>query len=603
MNRTSKTKGLAPTSTLAKSVRRSLATAAFASILFGAGAFSHGDDWDYTQPISAGNLKYNNIVEFGSNTELQIAVSGGQNVTFGTPGAHSGSIAAIPFYIYSSDGIVNPDAVDRSTLNVKLTGNGTIRFGSNGGSNVVGGNDGWEITGNHSLTTDENIHFICGGDGGTGANGGAGHLKLNNSGIEPILTRLGGTLTLGGNGGDKGCGTGGSGGAGLLELLGDSALQTKGTLTLGGNGGNGKLSTGSGGNGTLKLNNSGNNPIQTILNGDLFLGGNGGLSTESLGGLGGEGRLEISGGSNLLLKGTVLIGGNGGNDRNGGNGTLTMTHAAAYATFENDVTLGGRGGIGGNDALGTVTISNGTLAMTGDNTMTLRGATSNFTMTGGSFKSSIDSVTGIGVTVAANTFDLKDSATLAFDMTDAVAGATPYLTLNGTNFSNNIGSQYFDILLADGKMLDQGTYTLIHTNATIVSTGTIKINGHDDVRIMTALDLQKNGQNLDLTVGTLQNTTVTWTGRESSIWNSLGGKNWTGFVNGKAVTQFYTGDSILFDNSTTNKTVNVHSALEVDTMTVTGRNYSFNVNLDRGGSISANLFTNTENATIIVTKK
>ncbi len=292
--------------------------------------------------------------------------NGGMNVSGAVTLANSGAGIAV--------GVGGSGGSGGNGLDVTGLVSGNIATGGTRATGVLaqslgggGGNGGMNISGAVSLTKDTG-GAVAVGIGGFGGGGGTGNTVS--------LTRAGDTVTTGANSdGVVAQSIGGGGGNGAMNVSGALALSTSGTalaasLGLGGFGGDG----GAAGNVTLDL--SGDVRAlgvgrAVVMEEDgivrrLLEDGSNGVLAQSVGGAGGNGGLNISGGIALDVSNngsshslTLGVGGFGGAGGNAGTATLDVTAGEVIAIGDHRFgigaqSIGGGGGNGGMNIAGGV---------------------------------------------------------------------------------------------------------------------------------------------------------------------------------------------------------------------------------------------------------
>ncbi|KQW78785.1 autotransporter outer membrane beta-barrel domain-containing protein [Brevundimonas sp. Root1279] len=350
--------------------------------------------------------------------------NGGFNITAGISGAQSaagnvgvgiggggGAGGDGGVVIGNINGDVGTDGADSAAVLVQSVGGG----GGNGGFNVSGGVSG-------SQTAAGNLMVGVGGYGGGGGDGGAvsgtftgdvvtegdrssgvTYQSLGGGGGNGAFNITGGVAIAGSGGGtgNIGVGVGGFGGDGgdgstvNASITGDISTQgvdAWGALvqSVGGGGGNGGfnitggLSASAGMNGTLGFGLGGfgggggdAGDVTGYLTGDVQTQGDGsyGAMLQSLGGSGGNGGFNVTGGLSLSVNGnpavTIGIGvggfGGGGGDAGSVTGSVTGDYITRGANADGVTaqSLGGGGGNGGLNVSGNVALSSGTAGTVG----------------------------------------------------------------------------------------------------------------------------------------------------------------------------------------------------------------------------------------------
>ncbi|MBW8780616.1 MAG: autotransporter-associated beta strand repeat-containing protein [Verrucomicrobia bacterium] len=311
-----------------------------------------------------------------------------------------------------------------------------------------------------------------------------------------------------------------------------------GTLTL-----SGIATSGSSGTQTLTFNNVG-----SVTDSGVIGGGTGTLAVTQAGAgtttLTGTntytGATSITGGT-LLLSGTGSINGTSGITINGSGAKFAQTSSVAV-TPAITVTQGTLDGTG---TVGDVTMGNGTGAFlaNGNGIATTKLTLNSLTFTGG-----------------ASTINLRFDGTLGFSVTNALTTAGT-ITVNSTGFAWANGTTYNIISYGGGSAVSLSNFASGSLGLTSRQSGTWGMTG----------------TNLTLSVA---GDSPKWTGVQSSEWttNTIGGSsNWK-LITGGTVTDYIASDTVLFDDSATNKTVDLSTASVAPTSVIfnnsTGNDYT-----------------------------
>ena len=204
-------------------------------------------------------------------------------------------------------------------------------------------------------------------------------------------------------------------------------------------------------------------------------------------------------------------------------------------------------------------------------------------------------LSGIGTTISAGgAIILQEGSSLEFDLSSAAHEDT-MLSLTGANVA-----VLSDIVAVLNPTLTSGQYiTLVDTNiaGAVANAGDLYVDGElyapeRGGSVMYGLSASPDdSQLLFRAVSGLGTTTpdspLLWTGIENNRWDINTSKNWDGIVNEINVKTFINGDTVVFDNTAnrTNRNVTLaENLLRVNSMTVSGSDYVFNM---ATGSIEA----------------
>lgn len=230
-----------------------------------------------------------------------------------------------------------------------------------------------------------------------------------------------------------------------------------------------------------------------------------------------------------------------------GSGGLTKTGAGSL-TLSGEVTFAG-----------DITVSNGTLKVLNLNTaaalITIRngqmvaiGSASNASIT-------VDGASSIGVNSTANagTLTARNLTLVSGAALHCTVDETPDFIISGT--LTTAGSNRIDLLVAEP--LPVGVYPLIDYTNAIGGTGFSAFNATLPTAPRTYSYLTNNlaDTRIDLVVAPSHgNTNLIWTGAANNQWNRNNTANWRDAHNASV---FINGDSVLFDDSTSNTAINI----------------------------------------------
>ncbi|WP_185829160.1 autotransporter outer membrane beta-barrel domain-containing protein [Sphingomonas ginkgonis] len=266
----------------------------------------------------------------------------------GGGGGHSGDVS-----LTLNGGATTNDLDRAAAITTHAFSNGIIVQSLGGG----GGNGGFNVTGGASFagTGAGGVNIGIGGSGGAGGYAMAAKADISGytrtSGDESVAIL---TQSIGGGGGNGGFSV-----TGGLTVAGTGS----GTLNIGigGAGGTG----GKAGDATLKVNAGIVDPAQQLI--AAVTGGDhsDAVVVQSLGGGGGNGGFNVTGGINIAGSGSgggnIGIGGMGGDGGMAGNATADITGGIATSGFDSDgvivQSIGGGGGNGGFDVSGTLSVA------------------------------------------------------------------------------------------------------------------------------------------------------------------------------------------------------------------------------------------------------
>jgi len=444
-----------------------------------------------------------------------------------------------------SNGTLTLSAGGTGTLNA-----GTITFGAVGnGTSANGVNGTININGANLVLTGDITSALT--NGIINLSGGTLNMQGHNIGVGSAITlnAAAGTLenvaTINGAGGLTTTGTG----AQVLNLLGTNSYTGNTTIGAGGTvivGTATAMGTGAGGlivnGGTLDLNGF----SQSVVG----LSGTGGVITNN----------GVSAPVTLTANGTNGTGNFAGVIQNGtssvalsltGSGTLRLTSAS-------NQTYTGATNINSGSTL-TIANINSTTAVTDNGTLAANGTVGSIALDSGA------SLTA-GPVVSSNTTGSLNGTTLTvgpggaslnFLLTSAVA--FDHLALSSTATLNGPLAVNATI----GASLASGTYNILSASALTINgntiTPTITVGGGGLTRVSASL--QETLTQIQLVVnGSPAN--LTWTGAaDTTSWDVVTHANWTSTAPIDP-THFYNQDSVTFDNSSSNLTVNLVGTIQ-----------------------------------------
>ena len=312
--------------------------------------------------------------------------------------------------------------------------------------------------------------------------------------------------------------------------------------------------------------------------GTLALGG--GISSAASG----TRTFAFQGSGNIFVSGAISNGSAATfNVTKSGAGNLTLASANTFSgsvtNFGGTLALAANGSISNsanifvtNGAVLDVSQAGGGFVLNTGQTLTGNGVvTGAVTCASGS---TISPGNGVGTLSFSNSLALPGNATCQFDLVNATTegGGTNDEMLVAGNL-NLSGTNIVSVNPLVG-VLASGRYTVIRyagaltggaTNFTVVFTGV-------PPQAALAVDTSIAGE-IDLAVSAFPGN-LAWRGDgAANLWNSGGASNW---FDGAALNQFFPGDSVTFDNTSTNPTVNLSGTLAPGLVTVNGTsNYTF----------------------------
>ncbi len=247
-----------------------------------------------------------------------------------------------------------------------------------------------------------------------------------------------------------------------------------------------------------------------------------------------------------------------------GTGTLTLNGNSIYA--------------------GTTTISNGMLRVNGSidgNTVTVvsgaklagSGALNGgVTVNSGGIISPGAGIGSAGTLTVGNGLSIT-TATLSFDLSSSPSSGNDKILMNNGTLTMS-GTQTFQFNLLSGA-LGNGTYSLIEgaTNNT-ASSVTLANNLPSGARQTFVMQRPSSGAStgyVALVVSGSPAANLIWQGTNSSAWD-IATTNW---LNGVVADRFYTIDSVLFDDSSTNGTVSLIGALQPGSLLVSNNSLTY----------------------------
>ena len=303
--------------------------------------------------------------------------------------------------------------------------------------------------------------------------------------------------------------------------------------------------------GIISRHNSGGNT--------LYLGALSGDATSTYGGGGfAGGDTCVVGGLNLdtVFAGVITNTVNTNRFIKIGSGTLTLSGNSIFAgtTTVSNGTLRVNGSIGGN----TVTIVSGgklsgTGALNGGVTVVSGGAISPGAGTGSA-----------GTLTVGNGLSLT-TPTLYFDLSSSPSGGNDKISMNGGALTMS-GTQTFQFNLLSGA-LGNGTYSLIEGAATNTASVTLANNlpsGSRQTFTMSRPSSATATGYVALVVSGSPAANLIWQGTNGSIWDTAT----TNWFNGVAADRFYTIDSVIFNDTSTNGTVSLAGAMQPGSLLV-----------------------------------
>jgi autotransporter-associated beta strand protein len=312
--------------------------------------------------------------------------------------------------------------------------------------------------------------------------------------------------------------------------------------------------------------------------GTLALGG--GISSAASG----TRTFAFQGSGNIFVSGAISNGSAATfNVTKSGAGNLTLASANTFSgsvtNFGGTLALAANGSISNsanifvtNGAVFDVSQVSGGFVLNAGQTLTGNGVvTGAVTCASGS---TISPGNGVGTLSFSNSLALPGNATCQFDLVNATTegGGTNDEMLVAGNL-NLSGTNIVSVNPLVG-VLASGRYTVIRyagaltggaTNFTVVFTGV-------PPQAALAVDTSIAGE-IDLVVSAFPGNLV-WRGDgAANLWNSGSASNW---FDGAALNQFFPGDSVTFDNTSANSTVNLSGTLAPGLVTVNGTsNYVF----------------------------
>jgi fibronectin-binding autotransporter adhesin len=501
-----------------------------------------------------------------------------------------------------------------STGTMTMTGHAIFTNSRAGGANVIGGGWGWGggVGGHGTLTMTGSSQFIANsreiwiGQGTSGARDSEGNVTLSDNASMSVLGnwfivgRDGGTGTLTVNGGTV---TRSGGGYFALGVWGDSTNESTGTINLNGGtilcGGDLVLGFSTGSKANFNLNGG---TVQASYVGSNYWGGTAAVSNLNFNG----GILQPSGPSGNFVGSTVTLNVQtngakidtnnfditinkaftpdatytGGGLTKLGSGKLTLRAANTYtgattvsggslilnATSDvntsSGITINGTGAkfIQNNASTAvtpTVTVTNGTLDGTGTvNTVVVGNSATNVIAHG-------DSGTG-SLTIGSLTF--SGSATVAFNPIDQYTPGINTTTIT-TNGVKNIKVN------ATRTTWDPVTYNLMSYTGAIGGSGF----GAFDLGTITGLSTRQSPTLLNpdgYIAVQITGANPVWTGAYNSNWTTAtipDPFNWSATTGDP---QFLAGDTVIFDDTASNTSVDIYDADVAPTRAIFSNNYN-----------------------------
>ncbi|MBW8780515.1 MAG: autotransporter-associated beta strand repeat-containing protein [Verrucomicrobia bacterium] len=512
--------------------------------------FLGGDNSGYSGTFTIQN-NGNSVVRFSAATSGSANAQWVDNQGTATRASLNFSDGTIKFGSFTGTGNIANQGGGVNTMEVGALGlsnsfTGTITSTSGTLNMTKVGTGAWTLSGSNNyggVTTVQNGSLIAGASALVSTNGALGNaasaIALGDatsigSNLSPSLLTGGAftvarAITVGSsNTATTGVYTIGGNTANSSTLSGATTLNQNlsvtqvsgGTLTL-----SGTATSGSSGTQTLTFNNVG-----SVTGSGVIGGGTGTLAVTQAGAgtttLTGTstytGATSVTGGT-LLLSGTGSINGTSGITINGSGSKFVQTSSVASTPA---ITLT-QGTLDGTGTVGDVTMGNGTGAILANG----NGITTT--------KLTLSSLTFIG---GASTINLRFDGTLGFSVTNALTTAGT-ITVNSTGFAWANGTTYNIVSYGGGSSVSASNFANGSLGLTSRQSGTWGTNG-TNVTLAIAGDAPK------------------WTGAQSSDWttNTIGGSsNWK-LVTAGTATDYIAGDTVLFDDSATNKTVNLSTA-------------------------------------------
>ena len=311
--------------------------------------------------------------------------------------------------------------------------------------------------------------------------------------------------------------------------------------------------------GIIGQDNSGGNTLN--------LGALSGDATSSLAGSGYAGPLTYSiGALNLDTTFAGIITNTASTNRliKVGTGTLTLSGNSIFAgsTTISNGTLRVNGSIGGN----VVTVTSGaklsgTGALNGGVTVTSGGKVLPGAGTGSA-----------GTLTVGNGLSLT-TATLYFDLSGSPSSGNDKILMNGGALTMS-GTQTFQFNLLSGA-LGTGTYSLIEGGASAAASGVTLANnlpsGSRQTFTMSGSSSSATTGAVALVVSGAPAANLIWQGTNGSAWDTAT----TNWFNGAAADRFYTIDSAIFNDTSTNGTVTLTGALQPGAVLVTNNSLTY----------------------------
>ncbi len=252
-----------------------------------------------------------------------------------------------------------------------------------------------------------------------------------------------------------------------------------------------------------------------------------------------------------------------------GSGTLTLSGNSLYAgtTTISNGALRVNGSLGGN---AVTVVSGGKLAGTG----ALNGGVA---VTAGGALSPGAGIGSAGTLTISNGLALT-SPTLYFDLSSSPASGNDKIVLNGGSFTlTNTLTFQFNLL---SGALGNGTYDLIDGASVNTASGvTLANNLPSGARQTFAMSRPASGSSTGyvwLVVSGVPAANLIWQGTNGSAWDTAT----TNWLNGTAADRFYTIDSVIFNDTSTNGTVSLTGALQPGAVLVTNNSLTYTL----GGS-------------------
>ena len=287
----------------------------------------------------------------------------------------------------------------------------------------------------------------------------------------------------------------------------------------------------------------------------------------TFGGTGTQGTLRIDGAGTPTTSRSIILTGNGG----------------VVNVVETDTALTFTGAISGNAPL----------VKTGLGALNLQGALNSTALTtasagtlrlkpgtaAGGFAAETGAVLAISNTATPATMilpslTLADASTLQFEFASSTTPGVALMQVTGSNGFSFSGIPVFR--LTNSQAFSNGLFTLLDYSGTAISSGlTLRFEGR------TSGNLVYDTANTQIQVNITGTDSVKWTGSVNSVWDtgtdpSVGGTfNWQ-LINAGTATNFITKDIVRFDDTATNRSVQIPGTVSPLSVTVDASNdYTF----------------------------